>query len=271
MEINKRGLELVKEFEGCRLTAYLDPVGIWTIGVGNTSHAKEGLTITKAKAEEWLKEDLKAAENAVSKWQAHYLFNENEASALISFTFNCGAGSLNNLVKNGTRTKAEIARYITLYNKGINGKVLPGLTRRRKAEKELFLLPAEPAEETQSDPSTAEVYEIAVRVCKGEFGDNADRVAALKSAGYDPATIQKEVNRIFKHGFILGQTYTVKVLTWLNIRAGAGFNFPVKGKLNNGEKVKAEEIVKDSSGNIWIREGDKTVCALSGINTYLFL
>lgn len=271
MEINKRGLELVKEFEGCRLTAYLDPVGIWTIGFGNTSHAKEGLTITKREAEEWLKEDLKAAENAVSKWQAHYSFNENEASALISFTFNCGAGSLNNLVKNGKRTKAEITRYITLYNKGINGKVLPGLTRRRKAEKELFLLPVEPAEETQSDPSTAEVYDVAVRVCRGEFGDNADRVAALKSAGYDPATIQKEVNRIFKHGFILGQTYTVKVLTWLNIRSGAGFNFPVKGKLDNGAKVKAEEIIKDSQGNIWIREGSTTVCAHSGINTYLFL
>lgn len=264
MEINEKGLNLVKEFEGCRLTAYVDAVGVLTIGYGNTSHAKKGLKITQEQAEAWLKEDLKTAEKAVDKWQAHYSFNENEASALISFTFNCGAGSLNNLVKNGSRTKAEIARYITLYNKGINGKVLAGLTRRRKAEKELFLTPADPA------PS-ADVYSVAVDVCKGKYGDDAERVAALKAAGYDPSVIQKEVNRIFKAGFILGQMYTVKVLTWLNVRAGAGFEYPVKGKLDNGEKMKAETITEDKFGNVWITGGDKTVCARSGINTYLIL
>lgn len=267
MKINEKGLQLVKEFEGCRLTAYLDPVGTWTIGFGNTSHAKKGLNITEALAEAWLKEDLKTAEKAVDKWQAHYSFNENEASALISFTFNCGAGSLNNLVKNGSRTKAEIAKYITLYNKGANGKTLPGLTRRRKAEKELFLLPADaPAPEPAAD-----LYDIAVRVCRGEFGNDEERKAALKKAGYDAAAVQKEVNRIFKYGFIIGQTYTVKVLTWLNIRSGAGFDYPVKGKLDNGQKVEAESVVMDKQGNIWISDGKITVCAKSGINTYLVL
>lgn len=268
MEINAKGLNLVKEFEGCMLTAYVDAVGIWTIGYGNTSHAKKGLTITQTQAEAWLKEDLKTAEKAVEKWQAHYSFNENEASALISFTFNCGAGSLNNLVKNGSRTKAEIARYITLYNKGINGKVLAGLTRRRKAEKELFLTPADPV---PAPTPSAYVYAVAVDVCKGKYGDNAERVAALKAAGYDPSVIQKEVNRIYKAGFILGQMYTVKVLTWLNVRAGAGFEYPVKGRMKNGEQIKAETIVEDKFGNVWITGGDKTVCARSGINTYLIL
>ena len=268
MKINEKGLELVKEFEGCRLTAYLDPVGIWTVGFGNTSHAKKGQKITQTQAEAWLKEDLKAAENAVEKWQAHYSFNENEASALISFTFNCGAGSLNNLVKNGSRTKAEIARYITLYNKGINGKVLAGLTRRRKAEKELFLTPADPV---PAPAPSADVYEVAVDVCKGKYGNDAERVAALKAAGYDPSVIQKEVNRIFKSGFILGQMYTVKVLTWLNVRAGAGFEYPVKCKLDNGAKLIAENITEDKFGNVWITDGEKTVCARSGINTYLIL
>ena len=266
MEINEKGLNLVKEFEGCRLTAYVDAVGVVTIGYGNTSHAKKGLKITQAQAEAWLKEDLKTAEKAVEKWQAHYSFNENEASALISFTFNCGAGGLNNLVKNGSRSKAEIARYITLYNKGINGKVLAGLTRRRKAEKELFLTPADPV----PTPS-ADVYEVAVDVCKGKYGDNAERVAALKAAGYEPSVIQKEVNRIFKAGFILDQMYTVKVLTWLNVRAGAGFEYPVKGRMKNGEQIKAETIKEDEFGNVWISDGDKTVCARSGINTYLIL
>lgn len=267
MQINEKGLQLVKEFEGCRLTAYLDPVGVWTIGFGNTSHAKKGLKITAEQAEAWLKEDLKTAEKAVTKWQAHYSFNENEASALISFTFNCGARSLNNLVKNGSRTKAEIAKYITLYNKGANGKTLPGLTRRRKAEKELFLLPV--ASPEPAPTPSADLYDVAVRVCRGEFGDGEERKAALKKAGYDAAAVQKEVNRIFKYGFILGQTYTVKVLTWLNIRSGAGFDYPVKGKLDNGQKVKAESVVMDKQGNIWISDGKNTVCAKSGINTYL--
>ena len=126
MKTNDDGINLIKSFEGCRLTAYLDPVGVWTIGYGHTKGVKKGQTISEATATVYLKEDLTESENAVNKWMNKYSFNSNEFSALVSFTFNCGAGSLNNLVKNGARTKKEIAKYITLYNKGANGKYLEG-------------------------------------------------------------------------------------------------------------------------------------------------
>lgn len=139
MKINDEGLNLIKNFEGCRLTAYLDPVGVWTIGYGHTSGVYSGQRITSDQAVQFLRTDLEEAEKAVKKWDSIYHWNENEFSALVSFTFNCGAGSLKNLIKSGSRTKAEIAKYILLYNKGINGKALAGLTSRRRAERELFI------------------------------------------------------------------------------------------------------------------------------------
>lgn len=151
MKINDDGLNLIKEFEGCQLNAYKDPVGVWTIGYGHTKGVYAGQIITKAQAESYLRQDLAESEKAVEKWDPIYHWNENEASALVSFTFNCGAGSLNNLLKNGSRTRAEIAKCILLYNKGINGKALAGLTNRRRAERELFLKTAPNPQPTTSN------------------------------------------------------------------------------------------------------------------------
>jgi GH24 family phage-related lysozyme (muramidase) len=135
MKISKNGLDLIKSFEGCRLTAYKDAVGVWTIGWGHTAGVRSGMTITQAQADEYLKQDLNKYEKAVEKYNYIYHWNQNEFDALTSFAYNIG--SIDQLTNNGKRTKAQISDKILAYNKA-GGKVLTGLTRRRKAEKALF-------------------------------------------------------------------------------------------------------------------------------------
>lgn len=133
MKISKNGIELIKKFEGCVLHAYKDPVGVWTIGYGHTVGVKSGQKITQAQAEKFLKADLVIYENAVTDSKAKV--NQNQFDALVSFTYNCGAGSLKTLLSG--RTLNEVSKALLLYNKA-RGRVLQGLVNRRKAEKELF-------------------------------------------------------------------------------------------------------------------------------------
>ena len=134
MKTSQKGIDLIKKFEGCVLKAYKCPAGVWTIGYGHTSGVKEGQKITKTKAEELLKEDLKEFEGYVNNLKL--TLNQNQFDALVSFTYNCGPGNLKKLVKN--RTLQQIADALPLYNKSA-GVVLNGLVRRRKEERELFL------------------------------------------------------------------------------------------------------------------------------------
>lgn len=138
MNLSDTGLKLIEKFEGCKLTAYKDSVGVWTIGYGHTSGVKEGDTCTQAQAEAYLKEDAAKAEAAVNKYQSVYNFNQNQYDALVSFAFNIG--NINQLTANGSRTIAQISAKIPEYNKA-GGKVLSGLVSRRAAEKELFDFP----------------------------------------------------------------------------------------------------------------------------------
>lgn len=141
MHIGQAGIDLIKQHEGCRLTAYKCPAGVWTIGYGHTgSDVKDGLTITPVKAEQLLKTDLAKFEKHVQNFDSKYHWNQNEFDALVSFAFN--VGSINQLTANKTRTKAQIAQAMLLYNKAA-GKVLPGLTKRRQAERQLFLTPVQ--------------------------------------------------------------------------------------------------------------------------------
>lgn len=179
MKINNEGLNLVKSFEGCRLTAYKCPAGVWTIGYGHTGKVDgkaicEGMKITEAKATELLKQDMTKFENAVLNCSAlTFKPNENQFSALVSFAFNCGSGNLKSLV-NG-RSAAVVAEKLLLYNKA-NGKVLSGLTRRRKAERELFLKAVSKTETTtetgveKNAPTTSEVSFEAPTIKKGSTG-----------------------------------------------------------------------------------------------------
>lgn len=137
LSISNTGLELIKRFEGCKLKAYQDSVGVWTIGYGHTAGVVKGQVITQAQADAYLKSDCANAEKHVNNYNNIYHWNQNQFDALVSFTFNCGSGNLKTLLNNGQRTIAEISAKITAYNKA-GGKVLQGLVNRRSAEKELF-------------------------------------------------------------------------------------------------------------------------------------
>lgn len=135
MKISTTGLNLIKSFEGCRLTAYKCPAGVWTIGYGHTGGVRSGQKITQAKADAYLKADLAKFEKHVMSYNKKYNWNQNEFDALVSFAYNIG--SITQLTANGTRTKKQISEKILAYDKAA-GKTLAGLTRRRQAEKVLF-------------------------------------------------------------------------------------------------------------------------------------
>lgn len=140
MKTSNNGINLIKQFEGCILSAYKCPAGVWTIGYGHTKNVKQGMKITSSQATELLKEDLTTYENYVNKYVKVKL-NQNQFDALVSFTFNCGAGALKSstlLKKLNKGDYTGAANELLRWNKA-NGKVLAGLTRRRKAEKALFL------------------------------------------------------------------------------------------------------------------------------------
>ena len=135
--ISGRGLELIKTFEGCSLTAFWDVNG-YAIGYGHHGNVEEGDTITQEQADELLKDDLAGYyESAVNKYDDDYNFNQNEFDALVSFCYNCGAGNLRELLKNGQATREQISADLPKYNKA-GGVVLNGLVNRRNAELALF-------------------------------------------------------------------------------------------------------------------------------------
>jgi lysozyme len=144
--INRDTLELIKEYEGVRLTAYPDPGSLnglpWTIGYGHTKGVKKGDKITEAQAEQFLIEDLKEAERVIEK-HVRVPLNENQYGALVSFIHNLGEtqfanGSIKAYINEGRL--AEVPNRIALYNKN-DGKVMKGLVRRREAEIALWRKP----------------------------------------------------------------------------------------------------------------------------------
>jgi lysozyme len=132
---NNAGLQLIESFEGLRLNSYQDSVGVWTIGYGHTKGVKQGQTITQQQAQAFLQQDLGVAEAAVNR--LGLTLTDNQFAALVSFTFNLGAGNLNKVMKNGL---AAVPDRILLFDHA-GGKALPGLTRRRQAERALYLTP----------------------------------------------------------------------------------------------------------------------------------
>ena len=150
MQISETGIELLKRFEGLSLEAYQDVAGIWTIGYGHTGPDVEpGMRITEAEADALLRQDLRFAEDAVTRLVSVPL-NSNEFDALVSFVFNVGAEAFRGStprrrLNRGDRIGAADA--LTWWNKAtIAGRLqeVLGLTRRRASERALFLTPSEP-------------------------------------------------------------------------------------------------------------------------------
>jgi len=140
MKTGKAGIELIKSFEGLHLKAYLCPANKWTIGYGHTFFAEEGMEITEERAEDLLRFDLEYFEESVALLLTVPV-RQNQFDALVSFTFNLGVGALKRstlLRKLNANDDYGAAQEFLRWNKA-GGKVLDGLIRRRKAEKELFL------------------------------------------------------------------------------------------------------------------------------------
>ncbi|BBV94377.1 lysozyme [Enterobacter hormaechei] len=145
MQTSDKGIALIKQFEGCKLTAYQDSVGVWTIGYGWTKPVdgkpiRAGMTIKQETAERLLKTGLVSYENDVSRLVKVDL-TQGQFDALVSFTYNLGARSLSTstlLRKLNAGDYAGAADEFLRWNKA-GGKVLNGLTRRREAERALFL------------------------------------------------------------------------------------------------------------------------------------
>lgn len=141
MKINQAGLDLIKSFEGCRLEAYQDIVGIWTIGYGHVSaDVHPGLTITQAQADDLLAKDLKRFEDGVSALCPQV--NENQFSALVCLSYNIGLSNLKSstlLKKLNVGDVSGAADQFLVWDKA-GGKPVAGLLRRRQAERALFLV-----------------------------------------------------------------------------------------------------------------------------------
>lgn len=227
MQISEKGLKLIEQFEGLRLTAYKATRRdkYYTIGYGHYgADVKQGMKITEAQAEDYLRQDVKEAEAAVNKYSG-YGWNQNQFDALVSFAYN--VGSIDQLTSHGKRSIAEISAKLPeyVYSGGVK---LEGLVRRREAEKALFDTPVtgqsgtgEKSIDTLAREAIAgkygignarknalgnqynavqtrvnEYYAVAVSCVRGGYGNGNERKEKVTAAGYDYATVQGIVNQI---------------------------------------------------------------------------
>jgi lysozyme len=184
-QINAAGIKLLTAFEGCELKAYQDSVRVWTIGYGHTKTAKPGMTITQAQAEQLLQDDLAEFEAAVES-TVNVGLNDDQFSALVSFCFNLGARSLfdSTLLRVLNQGNfAAAANEFPRWNKAGQQQLL-GLTRRRLAERSLFL--SQPWEAFRD----YDKLELKSQPIQGSFVRQVQQ--SLKQAGFD-----LQVNGVF--------------------------------------------------------------------------
>ncbi len=140
MITSDKGREFIKSFEKCRLAAYDDGVGVWTLGIGHTLGVQRGDECTQSQADDWFNEDLAAFEKVVPNGSIPP--TQNQFDAMVSLAFNIGVGafrdsSLRRQFAQGFITGA--AEQFIRWNKAGNPlKELPGLTKRRLAERKIF-------------------------------------------------------------------------------------------------------------------------------------
>jgi lysozyme len=143
MRTSDSGLEFIRHHEGLETRAYPDPGSAdghpWTIGVGHTRGVKKGDTCTVEQAMVWLREDVRDAEAAVLRLVKVPL-SQDQFDALVSFVFNVGAGALEKSTLLRMLNSSDYfgtAVQFERWNKN-DGRVMAGLTRRRKEERDLF-------------------------------------------------------------------------------------------------------------------------------------
>ena len=141
--LRKQLLDLVKEFEGCKLEAYQDQVGKWTIGYGSTGPGiTEDTVWTQEQADSRLNISLERFQSQILK-NTEMELGDNQLDALTSFVYNLGFGSY---LKSTLKEKIEAKEFDEAANEflrwdRVGGVECPGILRRRKAERDLFLKP----------------------------------------------------------------------------------------------------------------------------------
>jgi lysozyme len=200
--LNQEGFKLLTTFEGCKLNAYDDGSGVWTIGYGHTKGVSPGMSVTQTEAEDWLREDLERFESYVED-AVQVDLNDSQFSALVCFCFNVGPGSAgfggSTLLKRlNTGDYQAAANQFPVWNK-VDGSPWLGLTRRRLAERSLFLgTPWQPfltyegtAEEFTTEggktilPGTPRTLKLTLPLMEGE--DVRQVQTALNKAGFNLA------------------------------------------------------------------------------------
>ena len=140
MVYSKTGLQLTEQFESCRLTAYQDVKGIWTIGWGHTgAEVIQGYTITQIQADMQLVVDMHNAESAVNELVTITL-TQGEFDALVDFCFNCGINAFRGSTMRAYLNAGNIALAALQFAAWdhASGQVVSGLLRRRLAEEQEF-------------------------------------------------------------------------------------------------------------------------------------
>jgi len=140
MKISQKGVDFIKEFEGLKLKAYQDSVGVWTIGYGSTKRVHAGLQITQRQAESRLAEDIASHEGVIQQLVKVDL-TQAQYDALASFVFNLGVGAFRSstlLTELNNGKYGEAAFQLCRWCRA-GSDVLPGLLRRRMAEASMFL------------------------------------------------------------------------------------------------------------------------------------
>lgn len=209
MKTGNAGLNLIKSFEGCRLTAYKDAVNVLTIGYGHTGNVKEGQVISQAQAEQLLRDDLNRFENGVEKLVTVEL-NQNQFDALVSFSYNLGLGNLQNsdLLKYVNKKDfTNASKEFTLWVHA-GGIVLNGLVRRRSAERDLFITPAK----STVVKKVAIVAKKVVAVVTGKpytvvKGDTLSKIALDNKTTVDAI---KKLNKLNSDVIKIGQRLKIK-------------------------------------------------------------
>ena len=144
MHVSSRGRAVIGAQEGLRLRAYRDSGGVWTIGYGHTSMVgappvQSGMRITREEAGAILARDLLKYEDAVMR-EVKVPLAQCQFDALVSFTYNCGEGTLRNAVFLAHLNSGSVAAvpHVMLKFDTAAGRVLSALVRRRKAEASMF-------------------------------------------------------------------------------------------------------------------------------------
>lgn len=222
MVISQTGIDLIKEYEGCYLTAYKCPAGVWTIGYGTTEPINgkpisQGMKITQQQANELLIKNLKTYEKAVNDYTKVPL-NQNQYDALVSFVYNvgCNAYKTSTLLQLLNKDDYEgAANQLPRWNKA-GGKVLAGLTKRREAEKKLFLTPVQQQEDKELLNALNKIVASGVKLDVTAW-DNVDEIN-LKNV---PALIVKlGIEALAKIGVISNtSTWTENKYTKNDVRS----------------------------------------------------